>query len=205
VTHGPSAWLLLAYARKRFCDTELDTEAFPHRLHDTVGVKPLLLMDVDGPLNPFRARWFPDQARDHGYDLHSLTTQGNETFTVALHSGHGSELTDLARGYELVWATTWGEDANRLVSPILGLPTDLAVVPMPGRAKVSSARRAWKSDLIVEWCAGRQFAWFDDEINRATRDWIAHQPGVGKHLALRVPAERGLLGADFDLLRDFMA
>jgi len=172
-------------------------------LDKTVGVKPLLLMDVDGPLNPFRAKWFPSQSHDHGYELHSLTTQNGETFTVALRPEHGSELADLSGVYELAWATTWGEDANRLISPILGLPTDLAVVPMPGGAKVSSARRAWKSDLIVEWCAGRQFAWFDDEINRATRDWLAHQPGVGKHLALRVPAERGLEDPDFQLLRDF--
>jgi len=49
----------------------------------------------------------------------------------------------------------------------------------------------------------RPFAWFDDEINRPTRLWLASQDAVGRHLAHRVPAEVGLTDPDFDVLWDF--
>ena len=168
-------------------------------------VKPVLLMDIDGPLSPFRASWFPDRASEHGYQLHQLKVREGEEYQVALDPRHGAAFADIRAHYELVWATTWGEYANRLVAPLLGLPSDLRVVPLPPHAPVWWHRRYWKSDHVVDWCAGRAFAWIDDEINSATRSWLARHPGVGRHLALRVPADRGLIAADFAALQQFAA
>jgi hypothetical protein len=165
-------------------------------------VKPLLLMDVDGPLNPFRARWFAQVTPADGYQFHQLTPEGDQTYRVALNPEHGERLLELATIYDLAWATTWGHEANRLISPILGLPSDLPVIGLP-QPSVLMSRRSWKVARIVDWVGVRPFAWFDDEINRPTRLWLANQVAVGPHIAHRVPAEVGLADADFDALWAF--
>src|SRR5690349_9172578 len=82
--------------------------------------RPYLLLDVDGPLNPYRAKMIPP-----GYALHDIH-EGEKTWTLLLSQQHGVELNALATSYELVWATTWEHGANRLIAPRLGLP-DLPV------------------------------------------------------------------------------
>lgn len=165
-------------------------------------MRPLLLMDVDGPMNPFRADWFVQRAPAEGYEFHNLAPWGFQTYRVALNPEHGRRLLELAPTYDLAWASTWEEEANRLISPILGLPSDLPVVSLP-RPGVWMSRRCWKAEPIVEWVGDRPFAWFDDEINWPTRLWLKNQDGLGRNLALRVPAEVGLTDTDFDVLRAF--
>lgn len=160
-------------------------------------MKPQLLMDVDGPMNPFRAHWFAQRTPAEGYQFYELTPAGDQTYSVALNPEHGRRLLELASIYDLVWATTWGAEANRLIAPILGLPSDLPVVSQPS---VLMSRRSWKAAWIVDWVGHCPFAWFDDEINRPTRLWLASRDAVSPHLAHRVPAEVGLTDADFDLL-----
>ena len=108
----------------------------------------------------------------------------------------------MADHFDLAWASTWLQDANHLVSPLLGLPTDIPVVPLrlPG---FHSARRSWKAEQIAEWVGDRSFAWFDDEINRATREWLNSQEHLSRHLAHRVEPHLGLVPADFDVLMAF--
>ena len=107
-------------------------------------MKPLLLMDVDGPMNPFRAPWFAQRTPADGYEFHELTPEGDQTYSVALNPRHGVRLLELASIYDLVWASTWGADANRLIAPILGLPTDLPVISLP-EPSVLMSLRSWKA------------------------------------------------------------
>jgi len=165
-------------------------------------VRPVLLMDVDGPLNPFEAAWFVHGTPAEGYEFHELTPAGGFTYRVALNRRHGEQLTSLAASYDLAWATTWLDDANRLIAPILGLPQDLPVVPLT-RPMLSRSRRCWKTDQIAAWVGGRPFGWFDDEINRPTRDWLEDEPSVGRHLALWVSPATGLTGEHLERLAAF--
>lgn len=73
--------------------------------------RPLLLLDVDGPLNPFRA------TKPEGYTAHRLPTAGS-SFQVWLNPGHGRMLLDFAdrHGVELVWCTTWWREHVRWAS-----------------------------------------------------------------------------------------
>jgi len=83
---------------------------------------PLLLLDVDGVLNPFAAPACPP-----GYTEHDFFP-GEEPVRLCL--AHGSWLQELGTRFQIVWASAWGPDANRLLAPLLQLP-DLPVIAFP--------------------------------------------------------------------------
>lgn len=115
---------------------------------------------------------------------------------------HGAWLLHLAERYQLVWATTWEHDANRQLSPILGLPDDLPVITLwADLARTGDA--SWKTGAIAEWVGSRPFAWFDDEINEATRARLAGWEGIGPHLAWYVDPSVGLRKVDVEALEAF--
>jgi HAD domain in Swiss Army Knife RNA repair proteins len=159
-------------------------------------------MDVDGPLNPYGAPWFVQQTPASGYAFHEVTPSDGITYRVALNPEHGRELQRLAGCFELAWASTWREDANRLISPLLGLPTDLPVVPLM-QPRFHDVLRSWKAEQIANWVGSRPFVWFDDEINLATRRWLDAQETLGRHLAHHVQPDVGLMASDFHAFRVF--
>ncbi|GAA1685229.1 HAD domain-containing protein [Kribbella yunnanensis] len=157
-------------------------------------MRPLLLLDIDGPLNPYRAKQIPP-----GYVHHEIVEE-EKAWVVLLNPQHGVELNALADTFDLVWATSWEHGANRLLGPLLGLP-QLPVIMWPSRESVSRTRRgSWKTPYVAEWAADRPFAWVDDEVNRYDRLYLdnAHP---APHLAHRVEPHRGLLADDFAVLR----
>ena len=92
-------------ARPRSCTTDLVTAL---SMAVTASL-PLLLLDVDGVLNPFAAPACPP-----GYTEHEFFP-GEDP--VRLCAAHGPWLRELATRFHIVWATAWGADANRLLSP----------------------------------------------------------------------------------------
>ncbi|HZD14274.1 MAG TPA: hypothetical protein VE196_03945, partial [Pseudonocardiaceae bacterium] len=51
---------------------------------------------------------------------------------VWLNPDHGGWLRELGlRGFQLVWASSWGVRARDWIAPRLGLPADLAVIEVP--------------------------------------------------------------------------
>ncbi|GAA3369335.1 hypothetical protein GCM10020367_11640 [Streptomyces sannanensis] len=78
---------------------------------------PLLLIDIDGPLNPYGGQ---PERRPEGYTTHRMCPSGwthGKPLRVWLNHGHGEELLALAEQYELVWATTWKGEANVWIGP----------------------------------------------------------------------------------------
>jgi hypothetical protein len=73
---------------------------------------------------------------------------------------------------ELVWATTWHDEANRVTAPRIGLPA-LPVVTWPDTADEPVGGVHWKTAGLVRWASGRPFAWVDDEITDADRRRVA--------------------------------
>jgi hypothetical protein len=88
---------------------------------------PIVFLDVDGTLIPFRAR----PAESAQVAARTLVPAGDASGSPLLDRldpADGRRL--LALGCQLVWATTWMADANDLVAPRLGLP-ELPVVEFP--------------------------------------------------------------------------
>jgi hypothetical protein len=152
-------------------------------------MRPLLLLDFDGPLNPHRADGVPP-----GYERHELT-EGSKTWRVLLNQQHGVELNALAETFDLVWATSWEHGANRLLAPLLGLPNDLPVILWPSRTPVR--RGSWKTPYVASWVGDRPFVWVDDEVGEAELERFG-----GEHqLVHPVDARIGLTAGDFAAIR----
>lgn len=132
-------------------------------------MKPLLLIDVDGVLNPYGSIIDPK-----GFKPHLLTpTDGTSSYRVLLNPQHGKWLLALADTFDLVWATTWQHDANRMIGPIIGLP-DLPVIELPHwSSQEASAWTTWKMAGITNspLTHGKPFAWIDDDIGFDAMDW----------------------------------
>jgi hypothetical protein len=156
--------------------------------------RPILFLDVDGPLIPFGASY------DSSASVTSVA-QGNPLLD-RLDPGIGPRL--LALGCHLVWATTWMADANEVVAPLLGLPK-LPVVEWPDTSADEGPRGLhWKTRPLVEWADGRPFIWVDDEISAMDRVWVAAEHR-GPSLLHRVDPTKGLVDADFSALADWLA
>jgi hypothetical protein len=178
--------------------------------------KPLLLLDVDGPLNPHAAK---PHRRPEGYSTHRLnpTDQNGEHWTnvygkplrVWLKESHGADLLKLTDLFTLEWASMWGPEANEWIGPLIGLP-ELPHVdfwaddPHPEKGGRGEDGIFWKTPLIVAYAAGRPFAWVDDEIHDADREYIAAHH-TGPALPHYVSPRLGLLEPDFLALAEWAA
>jgi hypothetical protein len=120
-------------------------------------MRPLILIDVDGVLNPSfsaktrkRLQYHEGWIRPRGY------YHGDE-YRLFLNPLHGKWLRELSRetDAELAWGTTWEECANSQVGRWLKLP------PLPW----APAPKHRKPDGVVPWTGGRPFAWFDDDTS----------------------------------------
>jgi len=173
------------------------------------------MIDVDGPLNPWAAK---PHRRPEGYSTHRMdpvdqygqpwTSLSRKPLRVWLKESHGADLLVLADAFDLVWASTWGPEANRLIGPAVGLP-ELEYVNFWAQSKTPekperSSGVYWKTPLLVTYAGGRPFAWIDDEITQADREYVAaNHPGPA--LLHHVSPRLGLLEPDFKALADWAA
>lgn len=111
-------------------------------------MRPLLLLDADGVLMPL------GRAVPPGYER--CTTA---SFDVVVCRQHGAWLRELAVLFDIVWATTWGQQANDVLGGLLGLPEmpvlELGELPRAGTRKLAA---------VASQVGGRALAWIDDEL-----------------------------------------
>lgn len=212
-----------------------------------VSRKSLLMLDVDGPLNPTTLRVRKGDDEGAAFVMHHMRPRGYEALPpeelerqmadwradrisgwvrpkpgsplpVRISPLHAAQFAALAEVFDIVWATTWLEEANRFLSPLLGLPDDLPLVPFTAeelankdRPQLGRRNGSWKTPIIARWLdenhSGRAWAWVDDEVNQRDRTWFRdHHYGLREpvpHLLLRVEDHRGLRSDDFARLRAF--
>ncbi|WP_063127325.1 HAD domain-containing protein [Nocardia fusca] len=161
--------------------------------------KPLLFLDVDGPLIPFGRVPVSASGPSFAPERHAEENPLAARIDPAL----GPLLSALP--CELIWATTWTDEANRSISPVLGLPT-LAVLDWPDAQEDHIDEwfgLHWKTRALVERAAGRPFIWIDDEIGDGDREWVTEQH-PGRALLHRVDPRVGLRPHDLDTVTEWL-
>jgi hypothetical protein len=108
--------------------------------------RPLLFLDVDGPLLPFGEN--PQREPRYAAPDSRLAQLSPQT---------GLRLAALP--CTLVWATTWEDEANTEIAPRIGLPT-LPVVNWPESSEEHDRQDqwfglCWKTRTLVNWAAAR--------------------------------------------------
>lgn len=156
----------------------------------------LLLLDVDGVLNPARR----SSPRFRRFEC----VADGEWFRLLLDPRHGAKLTALIRetGATLTWATTWGERANAEICPRIGLPP-LPVIPIDGDPPRPPGVNL-KTWHVAEYVRGRPFVWFDDDLGPADLEFLNGHPGVGDFLVVAVDPRDGLGDAHLDAARRWL-
>jgi len=181
----------------------------------------LLLIDVDGPLNPYAAK---PHARPDGYATFRRTARGDwytgrdvrrhKGLRVWLHPGHGALLSALAEdtGLTPVWATTWTHEANTRIAPAIGLP-ELPVIEFPAidldPLHGWLGTGGWKWPAVADYAAGRPVAWLDDEHDdtafRPARAAFDRARAGTPTLLCHVDPRHGLLADHLDAIRTWAA
>lgn len=172
-------------------------------MRPVVTARPVILLDVDGVLNPFRAAW-------HASDSPEMAAAGFRTVCgdfdgrsvpLSLARWHGQWLNRLRLSADIVWATGWNHRANTQVGPQIDLPhlevLDL-VYDSPG------SRLHWKSEQVADYLAtqrpGAPWVWIDDETVDGDRDYVNAHPGTGDGWMLFSDPATGLTEDDFERL-----
>lgn len=124
------------------------------------GGRPLLLIDVDGVLNPTGL-----QPPDHvptGFEAHRI-----DGLRVLLARQHGVWLTELAAGFDLVWATSWEHNADRQIADLVGMPRGLPAITF------DHAASGWIEKLpdVIAFVGDRPMAWVDDDLGPDAHAW----------------------------------
>lgn len=164
----------------------------------TNNTKKAILLDVDGPLNPFNAKIPPE-----GYTTHRMHPTGFEYgngLRVLLNPLHGLWLANL--GAEIIWATMWEHDANEWIGPHIGLP-ELAVIDWDDSCTWGSNGLHYKTKRIVTWMnknrKGVDFLWIDDECTKYDSKYIG-QYSDAKGNIMRISPKTGITDNDMQMI-----
>jgi hypothetical protein len=120
----------------------------------------LLLLDIDGVLNPYGV-----SEPSAGYSDHHLFP-GEEP--VRVNPLHGAWLTEARSVLDIAWASSWNDEANTLLSPLLNM-TPLPVVTMPPPPFDAGE----KVPVIAAYAQQRPVAWIDDLHTPRAQRWAA--------------------------------
>ena len=144
-------------------------------------MRPLLYLDVDGVLLPLARGDRPSERVRVG------------PFYVDVPVDLRVLVPRLHEAYEIVWATSWCDEANREVAPLVGLP-ELPVLEVTAHFR--------KLELVRAHAGEEQpIAWVDDRLEPPAWEWAGAR--AGRSLLIRPESRFGLTPEHVDELLAF--
>lgn len=148
-------------------------------------MKPLLFLDVDGVIN----------ALDKSLDGEMIERKG---FKIRFQPWLRECLLRLHEHFEVVWCTTWEEEAESCFAEVLGLPGTRPYVNW--RQRMHDNR---KLPHLLEYAGNRPFAWLDDMATMEFEE-LGYRPDAFRPNLIVVPDDKvGLTPAHTDQLIAF--
>lgn len=159
---------------------------------------PVLYLDVDGVLNPFRSKGphkhWPD------YTKHTVTVPNGRSYRMWFSRSLGRLLTEQCHddGIEIVWATSWAAHVDTLIADLANIPTGLRVLHYPDSAE-DDHRNTGKVDQVAADAGTRPVIWIDDYLGPDDRSWADTRPEPT--LLIRPSPSTGLRPVDLETIR----
>jgi hypothetical protein len=154
---------------------------------------PVLAVDIDGVISLFGF----DQPVEPGRVGHDAPGEFHliDGMLHCIAMDTGPRLNQLAKTYELIWASGWEDRANDHLPGILGVP-ELPFLTFDGRARFGTAH--WKLEALGEYSGSRPLAWIDDNLDGSCQEWAEMRAAP----TLLVPTESdvGLLDLHVDMI-----
>ncbi|MGH3423596.1 MAG: HAD domain-containing protein [Nocardioidaceae bacterium] len=162
-------------------------------MRGTAGGPPIVAVDVDGTLNALSLYPRP------GFSVYEVNG-----YRLQLCRPLGERLTRVANafGAELVWATTWEDDANTKIAHKVGLPPTLPVIHF---TRARPAGLTWKLASVARYVAERPLAWLDDDLDEDAFAWAAARSDDGvPSLLVQTDPLTGVTDDDLDRLEGWL-
>lgn len=163
--------------------------------------RPVLYLDIDGVLNPWRAK----NPRKHwpDYRKHTVNLPDGRSYRMWFAPSLGNAVAALAarRNTEIVWATSWADHLN-LVTDLSGLPDGLRSLPYDPEAD-SDLRNCGKLPFVAADAGSRPVVWVDDALGTGDKQWARERPHPTMLVAPSPSA--GLRQADLDRVDAWLA
>jgi hypothetical protein len=133
-------------------------------------------VDIDGVINAVSVTAGADSAGwAHLFEIR--TKDGRGPFLIRVPKGTRERLERLERDFEMVWATTWMDQAAELLCPRLGIGLRWPYVDLTREIELTWAgtweSETWKLPGIARWAEGtdRPIAWVDDDLGPDAIAW----------------------------------
>jgi hypothetical protein len=152
-----------------------------------------IILDIDGVLNPFYARYNPDLN-------FTWLAEGNQGLFLKPDM-HTRWLQKLSEHATIIWGSAWEKESN-LVLRLLNIDDTWGWIPLD-REDVGLG--TWKLKSIKPWVeslpTNEKVVWLDDELESDVFIWAQER---GNMLALAPNRAQGLTEEDFQRVYDFV-
>lgn len=152
-----------------------------------------IYQDVDGVLNAKMPYWGDKprngHAKDNGYE-----------YRIRWSATMAAELDGLDA--DRVWLTTWCDNANTEIAPLLGLSGPSRVL-LPRSGRVTFPSIFWKVDALSEEQINdpSPFIWLEDELMDEDRELVEKLGGC----APKINSQTGISKANMEEMRAYIA
>lgn len=165
----------------------------------------VIYLDVDGVLNPIthkaRVKLWPD------YRKYDLAINAERTLRIWLSKEMADTIWSLSQKHEVevVWSTTWLEQANELICPVFGWP-ELRVLQYEPREDYDY-ENCGKLPWVDKDAKDKAVCWIDDHLGPVDRSWILNRLEIGPYptIGIKTIERLGLTPVDLSGIDEFFS